>query len=245
VRLPLGVHYPGHSSAVQSGAPARPSTAACSMCAIRIRSRSVSMKRRDPPHWRRRVWVANNVMESFAGMLLRYRGRTALAQRQLALRVGVSRRSIQDWESGVSCPDAQHLRALITVLFVSGSMANAHDATNAEALWAAAMRQSPRMRSAPTPRWRRSDGRTAVAAITESGVFSVACNAATSSSQRTTRSRKSSSEPRVLLPYRRYRLPMPTPARWAMAETGAEAPWAAKTSRAAFRTRRSLRAPSA
>ena len=57
-----------------------------------------------------------------------------------------------------------------------------------------------------------------------------------------THSRCSSS---VLLPYLRYSVPMPTPARSATAEIGAAAPWAVKTSRAASSTTRSLRRASA
>src|SRR5918911_67269 len=37
--------------------------------------------------------------ESFRGLLLRHRGRTGLIQRDLAARVGVSLRSVQDWEA--------------------------------------------------------------------------------------------------------------------------------------------------
>ena len=42
--------------------------------------------------------------ESFRGLLLRHRGRTGLIQRDLAARTGVSLRSVQDWEAGVTFP---------------------------------------------------------------------------------------------------------------------------------------------
>src|SRR5437588_7772881 len=60
--------------------------------------------------------------ESFAGLLLRYRGRTGLTQRDLAARLATNRRSIQDWESGAYYPSAGRLQALIHVLLESGGL---------------------------------------------------------------------------------------------------------------------------
>src|SRR5216683_749613 len=88
--------------------------------------------------------AADRTMESFQGLLLRHRGRTRLTQRQLGARVGVSRGSVQDWEAGSSYPDAQHLRALIAALFEGGGLTVSDEA---EALWAAALRQAPRMQT--------------------------------------------------------------------------------------------------
>src|SRR5258708_16467615 len=88
--------------------------------------------------------AADRAMESFQGLLLRHRGRTRLTQRQLGARVGVSRGSVQDWEAGSSYPDAQHLRALIAALFDGGGLTVSDEA---EALWAAALRQAPRMQT--------------------------------------------------------------------------------------------------
>jgi transcriptional regulator with XRE-family HTH domain len=51
--------------------------------------------------------------EPFRGLLLRHRGRTGLNQRELASRIGVHPRSVQDWESGGNYPTAQRLPALI------------------------------------------------------------------------------------------------------------------------------------
>jgi transcriptional regulator with XRE-family HTH domain len=39
-----------------------------------------------------------------------------MTQRQLAERVGVNRRALQDWEAGVNYPSAQRLQALIAAL---------------------------------------------------------------------------------------------------------------------------------
>src|SRR5438874_12367988 len=85
--------------------------------------------------------------ECFAGMLLRHRGRTGLTQRQLAARVGVSRGSVQDWEAGLNYPDAEHLQALIAVFLEAGGLTLGSEATEAEALWAAAIRHAPRMQT--------------------------------------------------------------------------------------------------
>ncbi|TME32296.1 MAG: helix-turn-helix transcriptional regulator [Chloroflexi bacterium] len=85
--------------------------------------------------------------ESFQGLLLRHRGRTRLTQRQLAARVGVSRGSVQDWEAGLNCPDAQHLQALIVAFLDAGGLTVGGETTEAEALWAAAVRQAPRMQT--------------------------------------------------------------------------------------------------
>ena len=91
--------------------------------------------------------------QSFAALLLQHRGRTRLTQRELALRVGASRRSVQDWESGITRPDAQHLRALIAVLNEAGGFAVSQALPDAEALWAAARREAPRMRTLFDPTW--------------------------------------------------------------------------------------------
>jgi DNA-binding XRE family transcriptional regulator len=58
--------------------------------------------------------------EPFQSLLLRYRGRTGLTQRELAARAGVHVRSVQDWESGTNYPGSPRLQALIGVLFGGG-----------------------------------------------------------------------------------------------------------------------------
>src|SRR5437870_5013501 len=91
--------------------------------------------------------------ESFQGLLLRHRGRTGLTQRELAARVGVSRGSVQDWESGLNYPDAQHLQALITVFLRAGGLAAGREEDDAELLWAAALREAPRMQTPFDAAW--------------------------------------------------------------------------------------------
>src|SRR5260370_28101826 len=91
--------------------------------------------------------AADRADESFQGVLLRDRGRSGLTQRQLAMRVGVSRGSVQYWESGLNYPDAEHLQALIAAFLETGGLTVGGEAPEAEALWAAALRQAPRMRT--------------------------------------------------------------------------------------------------
>src|SRR5229473_5120338 len=83
--------------------------------------------------------------ESFAGLLLRHRGRTGLTQQDLATRLGTTRRSVQDWESGTYYPSAERLQALILVLLESGGLTVGREAVEAHELWATALREAPRM----------------------------------------------------------------------------------------------------
>ncbi len=96
---------------------------------------------------------ADRTAESFRGLLLRHRGRTRLTQRQLAARVGVSRRSIQDWETGLNYPEAQRLQALIGAFLEAGGLTVGAETIEAEALWTAVLRQAPRMQTPFDPVW--------------------------------------------------------------------------------------------
>jgi WD40 repeat protein/transcriptional regulator with XRE-family HTH domain len=86
-------------------------------------------------------------------LLLRHRGRTRLTQRALAAGAGTSRRSIQDWESGVYHPSAERLQALILVLLESGGFTVGQEIEAAEELWAAVLREAPRMRTPLDKAW--------------------------------------------------------------------------------------------
>ena len=86
--------------------------------------------------------ATDSALDPFSGLLLRHRGRTRLTQRELAVRVGVSRRVEQDWEAGVNVPTADHLQALIAVLFKEGGLSVGHEAADARTLWAAALGES-------------------------------------------------------------------------------------------------------
>ena len=97
--------------------------------------------------------VADRAAESFQGLLLRYRGRSGLTQRELAARVGVSTRSVENWEAGVNYPSAQPLQALTAALLEVGGLSVGNEAVEAEALWAAAIRGSPRLRTPFDAAW--------------------------------------------------------------------------------------------
>src|SRR5713101_910350 len=83
--------------------------------------------------------------ESFAGLLLRHRGRTGLTQRDVAARVRSSERSVQDWEAGVYYPGAQNLKSLIAVLLEAGGLTVGREMVEGRDLWAAVLREAPRM----------------------------------------------------------------------------------------------------
>jgi transcriptional regulator with XRE-family HTH domain len=68
------------------------------------------------PDWNDRSHVP------FGPLLLRFRTRAGLTQRQLASRVGVSMRTIQGWETGVAYPGAPHLKALLGALLEVGGL---------------------------------------------------------------------------------------------------------------------------
>src|SRR5438309_1209905 len=91
--------------------------------------------------------------ESFAGLLLRHRGRTGLTQRDLAARLGTSRRSVQDWESGLSYPTGERLQALIQGLLEAGGLMLGREQVEAHELWAAVLREAPRMHSRLASGW--------------------------------------------------------------------------------------------
>ncbi|HTD80125.1 MAG TPA: helix-turn-helix domain-containing protein, partial [Chloroflexota bacterium] len=93
------------------------------------------------------------VTESFAGLLLRHRGRTGLTQRDVATRLGTSRRSVQDWESGAYYPSAERLQALILVLLESGGLTVGRERIEAHELWVAALREAPRMHTPFDQEW--------------------------------------------------------------------------------------------
>src|SRR5712692_3459067 len=83
--------------------------------------------------------------ESFAGRLLQTRGRTGLTQRDVAARMGSSERSVQDWEAGVYYPGAQNLKSLIAVLLEAGGLTVGREVVEGKDLWAAVLREAPRM----------------------------------------------------------------------------------------------------
>jgi DNA-binding XRE family transcriptional regulator len=83
--------------------------------------------------------------ESFRDLLLRHRGRTGLTPLELAHRVGAGRRTVQDWEAGINHPSAELLKALIKALREADGLTAGRDAAEAEEVWAAVLRDAPRM----------------------------------------------------------------------------------------------------
>ena len=81
--------------------------------------------------------------EFFRDLLLRYRGRSGLTQRQVADRLGAHRRSVQEWENGSTYPSAERLEALIRVLLEAHGLTAGEEAVEAQALWAAVQREAP------------------------------------------------------------------------------------------------------
>ena len=71
---------------------------------------------------------SSQARESFRSLLLRDRGRTGLIQRDLAARAGVSLRSVQDWEAGVTLPTAERLQGLIRALLEAGGLTAGREA---------------------------------------------------------------------------------------------------------------------
>ena len=91
--------------------------------------------------------------EPFRGVLLRYRGRTGLTQKELAARVGVHLRSIQDWEAGISYPRAERLEAVVAALLEAGGFGVGQERREAEALWASLEREAPAYRAPFDATW--------------------------------------------------------------------------------------------
>src|SRR5215213_6465237 len=82
----------------------------------------------------------------FRGRILALRGRAGLGQRELAARLGVSERAVQAWEAGASVPSAARLQRLLALYAAHGAFAAGREAEEAAAVWAAALREAPRLR---------------------------------------------------------------------------------------------------
>ena len=89
--------------------------------------------------------------ESFQGLVLRFRGRTALTQGQVAARAHASLRSIQAWEAGISYPGTENLQALISCFLEAGGFARGREAAEAKAAEAEIAEPAPT--SAVTAEW--------------------------------------------------------------------------------------------
>jgi transcriptional regulator with XRE-family HTH domain len=83
--------------------------------------------------------------ESFRDLLLRYRARSGLTQRELGERIGVHRRSVQEWEGGITYPSPERLEALLQALLEAHGLSPGQEKAEAEALWTAVQRSAPRV----------------------------------------------------------------------------------------------------
>jgi WD40 repeat protein/transcriptional regulator with XRE-family HTH domain len=86
-------------------------------------------------------------VEGFPSLTARLRGRAGLTQRQLAARVGVHQRSIQDWEAGLAHPSEQRLRGLIGAYLEIGAFVDGLEVEEAQSLWSAARAETPALRA--------------------------------------------------------------------------------------------------
>jgi WD40 repeat protein/transcriptional regulator with XRE-family HTH domain len=91
--------------------------------------------------------------ETFRSLLPLHRGRTKLIQRELAARAGVSLRSVQDWESGVTLPTADRLQLVVRALLNAGGFTRGSEVFEARQLWAAAQRDGSRMHTPFDEQW--------------------------------------------------------------------------------------------
>jgi DNA-binding XRE family transcriptional regulator len=66
-------------------------------------------------------------------------------QRDLAARVGICRKALEDWESGANYPAAERPQSAIRVLLEAGDLTDARAASEARKRWAAAEREAQRM----------------------------------------------------------------------------------------------------
>jgi transcriptional regulator with XRE-family HTH domain len=76
-----------------------------------------------------------------------------LTQREFAERVGVHRRSVQEWEIGSAYPSAERLEAVVHALLDARGLTPDHETVEAEALWSAVQREAPHARAPLDVRW--------------------------------------------------------------------------------------------
>src|SRR6266508_6700321 len=80
-----------------------------------------------------RVYRAHNY--ALGNQLLILRTRVALTQIALAEQIGVHRRSVQNWEIGVSYPKAETLQRLIATFLQHHALTPGNARAEAQALW--------------------------------------------------------------------------------------------------------------
>src|SRR5262245_52187292 len=76
--------------------------------------------------------------------LLILRARTRLTQADLAGLIGVNRRSVQNWETGVAYPKEEHLQRLIAIFLEHNAFTSGGEREEVQALWAQVSQDAPR-----------------------------------------------------------------------------------------------------
>ena len=79
----------------------------------------------------------------FGNQLLQLRTRVALTQIALAKQLGVHRRSVQNWETGVSYPKPETLQRLIAVFLAHQAFTPGSEQAEAQAFWDQATQDGP------------------------------------------------------------------------------------------------------
>ena len=80
---------------------------------------------------------------AFGNQVLLLRTRAALTQIALARQLGVHRRSVQNWETGVSYPKAETLQRLIALFLHHQAFMPGNERAEAQAFWDQAAHDSP------------------------------------------------------------------------------------------------------
>jgi transcriptional regulator with XRE-family HTH domain len=89
----------------------------------------------------------------FADQALPLRKRAGLTQQELGALLGVSKRAIGAWESGVTYPGAEHLQQLIALYLARGALVAGREEEEARSLWEAVRRGAGRHLGPFDPRW--------------------------------------------------------------------------------------------
>ncbi len=79
---------------------------------------------------------------AFGQAILTLRTRTGLTQAGLAERLGVSRKAVGEWETGLTYPKAEHLKALITLAIARQAFAAGREEEEIRAFWQAASQKA-------------------------------------------------------------------------------------------------------
>jgi hypothetical protein len=71
----------------------------------------------------------------------------------LAARIGIHRRSVQEWETGATYPSPERLEVLLRVLFEAEGLTPGQEVAQARVLWTAVQRDAPQAHAPFDPAW--------------------------------------------------------------------------------------------